>query len=102
MIALGRLILNTPWLMVVLLAVAAGVFGFYKGWSIEHDAKIAAVAARDADWQAKIADANASYERAVAAAVAEAAFRSPVVVTAADVERMCGESAYCRDRGAGK
>lgn len=103
MIALVRIIFNTPWLMIAILVAGVGVFGFYKGWSIEHDAKIAAMAARDADWQHKIADANVTYERAVAAAVAEAVFRSPVIATSADVERMCGEyQAYCRDGGAGK
>ena len=101
MIALGRLVFNTPWLLALILICASGVFGFYKGWSIEHDAKITAVAARDAEWQRKIAEANVVYEQAVAAAVADAA-RAPAVVTNADVERMCEQSEYCRDRGSNK
>lgn len=102
MIALGRLLLATPWTYVVIAFLASNAFSFSKGWMIEHDNKIAAVASIDADWRSKLETANreaANEANRRAQEATEAASRVvPAGPTARDVERLCEADSACRDK----
>ena len=102
MIAIGRLLLATPWTYVVIAFLASNAFSYSKGWMIEHDAKIAAVAALDADWRSKLETANHEAENEAvkrAQEAVEAASRvAPAGPTPADLARLCATDSACRDR----
>jgi protein involved in temperature-dependent protein secretion len=101
MIALARLIMGTPWMLTAAAILLAATLGFAKGWSMEHDAKVAAVASRDLEWQLKITqanrlaeeDANARVQAALNAALAIA----PTPAGDADLARLCDADDACRD-----
>ena len=96
MIAIFRLIFNTPWLMIAILAAGVGVFGFYKGWSIEHEARIAAVVERDAAWQQQIADANATAEQKIVVALAASQAVTQAPSAKKELVILCAKDPSCR------
>jgi hypothetical protein len=96
MIALVRLIFNTPWMMIAVLVAGVGVFGFYKGWSIEHEAKIVAVAARDAAWQKQIGDATADAEQKIVVALAAAHAVTATPSGKKELVTLCAKDPSCR------
>jgi hypothetical protein len=102
MLALARLIIGTPWMLTAAAIVLAATLGFAKGWSIEHDAKVAALATQDASWKQAIEKANRDAENDTNARVQAAADASAAVVpTPAGIDaiiRLCHNDANCRDQ----
>jgi hypothetical protein len=101
-IAFARIFLGSPWMMIAAAIVAAGTFGFYKGWSIEHDAKVAAIATQDAAWRRVIDQANQDAENETNARV-QAALEASAAVVPAPVDRdglvrLCNADSACRDK----
>lgn len=96
MIAIFRMIFNTPWLMIAVLVAGTGVFGFYKGWSIEHEARIAAVAERDTAWQQGIADANATAEQKIVVALAAGQAVQQAPSAKKELVILCAKDPACR------
>ncbi len=74
------------------------LFGFWKGWSMGHAGKEAAVAARDIEWQAKINAANEEAEKRIKAAEEAANALRATPVDRTELVRLCNTDAYCRDR----
>jgi hypothetical protein len=98
MIALLRMVTGTPWILIGVLVAGVGTFGFYKGWSIEHERAVAI----DLQWQLKLERANHAAEqeayRRVQEAAEAAAAVAPAGPAAADIERLCDQDPACRDK----
>lgn len=66
------------------------------GWNHEHGAKLAAVAARDAQWEQKIAAANATSEQRIQTALAAAQQVQPAPDNKAGLLDLCKADPSCR------
>jgi len=83
----------------VFLAVLVAAGGLFL-WDHVSDRRAinAAVAERDAYWQAKIEEANARHDRAIEDAREAADSTPPIPDTPDWAERLCQQSPTCRDR----
>jgi hypothetical protein len=102
MLALAGMIAGNRYAMIALAIVLAASLGFAKGWSIEHDAKVAAIATQDAAWRHAIEKANRDAENDANARV-EAALNASAAIVAApadlsSLKRLCQSDKACRDR----
>jgi len=81
-----------------LLIVGASVFlvAWTLGWSHEYHVKVAAVAARDSQWQEQIARANAQADLRIQAALTAAQEVKPAPENKADLLALCKADASCR------
>lgn len=98
MIQIGLAFLGNRWGQMILVAVAAYFYGFWSVPRIDIDAfKTAVIQARDAHWQSKLAEQErlANAELAAAIEARDAALLVPVAD--ADLDRLCKQSATCRD-----
>jgi hypothetical protein len=96
--------LDTVWSSTIGRLIIVGFGAFLVGWvwcwtgehSKIHEAVAAATHARDAEWQGKIAAANAANEKRVREALDEARKVKPVPAAAADLIRLCKSDASFR------
>lgn len=105
MIAIIRLIIGNPWFLVAAAIALAASLGFAKGWTMEHDARIAAMATQDIAWRQAIEKANHDAENdanaRVQAALEAAAAVLPAPADGAALAKLCSTDAACRDRQQG-
>ena len=84
----------------VIISLGCLIGGFVWGFSHEHAAKTAAVEAatkaRDLEWGAQIAKANAASEARIKEALDAARNTSPTPLNRDDLIRLCRESPSCR------
>jgi hypothetical protein len=102
MLALAGMIAGNRYAMIAIAIVLAASLGFAKGWSVEHDAKVAAIATQDAAWRQAIEKANRDAENdanaRVEAALNASAAIVPVGPDRSDAVRLCNLDPNCRDQ----
>jgi hypothetical protein len=80
----------------ILVGLACLIGGWTWGWNHEHNVKLAALAARDTQWEQRIAGANEENESRLKSALA-AAREVPQAPTArTDLLTLCKSDAACR------
>ena len=102
MIAIIRLVIGNPWFLLAAAITLAASLGFAKGWTMEHDAKVAALATQDAAWKQAIEKANREAENDTNARIQDALTAAAAVVPAGpsidDLVQLCRNDAQCRDQ----